>query len=278
MNSLVQEFEQRRDDPVRRQAVDNLDVVMAAHDAHPIHLTIADERRARAWQRGSGEQSPMITIDRDIQVLASYHGLDPEQLLEFAEGGTVIDIGSGRSTFLDSFAESSRTVAIDARAEHAAYQSERGHIGITGKAENLRKVRTASIRLAHASFSAPFWTASRLDAVHTAAEYIRILEPGGIALVGPISRSDLHRHYELAVQLARLQGRGREAPPWPVDEGDEGELSHVLCAFTRTVLAHRSEPGDIELTGHRTMFGNERDYNERYPDLHVPNFLMIRKT
>lgn len=142
MNSLVQEFEQRRDDPVRRQAVDNLDVVVAAHDAYPIHLTLADERRARAWQRDSGVQSPMITIDRGIDALASFHGLDPEQLLEFAEGGTVIDIGSGRSTFLDSFAESARTIALDVRAEHAAYQAERGHIGITGRAENMRKVRT----------------------------------------------------------------------------------------------------------------------------------------
>lgn len=276
MKTLEAEFQERHASTYDQRALDNLGIVVAAHERHPITMGLAEERDARADQRASGLSGHFITINRGIDRIAAFHGVVPGQLIRFAEGGTVVDIGSGTSSFLDHFAQESRTLAIDRRREHVRYQQERGHGGVVAMAHDLHQIPAASVRLAHATFSAPFWSASKLEASGAAREYARILEPGGIALVGPIARTDLHRHYEHVVGVAQFNGS--ETLPWPLDTDRAAYLSQILCAFIKVVLDRRLEQGgDIDVTGNRIMLGNDRDENARFTDLHVPNFLMIRK-
>lgn len=277
MKTLVAEFQERYDNPRTDHLMDNLGIVVTAHDRRPINMSIDDERRARADQLASGaEDLDTITLDRTIDVLASYHGLEPEQLVKFADGGVVVDIGAGKSSFLDSFTGASSTVAVDRRREYTVHQEANGHDAIVARAHDLHKIPSASVRLAHASFSVPFWAASTLEASGAASEYLRILEPGGLALVGPLVPGDIHRHYEHVVETSRYNGP--DTLPWPLERDGTAYLSQVLSSFTKAVLGRRTKHGgDIDITGYRIMFLRERDYYEQATVLHVPNFLMIRK-
>lgn len=266
----------------------NLALVVAAHDDHlvgrdsegPFRETIGKyEKRAdlRWFSAFRGDADSNVTIDRVPELLAAHHGLYPRTLQSFAAGGVVADIGAGESSFLDIFEDVKETIAIDVNRDNCEYQREMGHTAYCNDAHRLTAIGSNTVRLLHASFSAPFWARSIQEAAQTAWEYLRVLEPGGIALVGPTARSDEHRHYEY---VARARRHNRTVLPWGVV--DDAHASHIWMSFCRTVLANQQQ-GDLQ-TGYVDIVGSRYIRDDEFKSklsqvpsqLWVPNFLMLR--
>jgi hypothetical protein len=277
MQSLESVFEQRASSDYNRQLIENLEELSEAHDRRPIGSNPYAAMTARIWETSSAsEGEASIVVNRDSETLASHHELTVEQLTDFADGGRVVDVGAGKSDFLDAFSEPAReTVAVDRHRPFVDYQCRRGHRAMVACADRLIQLESDSVRLLHASFSAPFWSPTAAAARGVAKEYLRVLEPGGVALVGPVSAMHEHEHYEFFLQSRRYQGQ--EALPWPDAYDDAAYLSHVKNAFVAAVLSRRAT---MQLVGTRMLFDDVSTIRlrDRLPAaVHVPNFLMIRR-
>jgi len=202
-----------------------------------------------------------IRVDRDIACLASYHHLTATQLLEFSIGGSVVDVGAGRSTFLDTFVDDANTIAVDKYKVHMLHQRAKGHMALLGCGSSMPSIDSGSVRLLHASFSLPFWSPNQPHAAQVADEYVRVLEPGGIALVGSIF--DRNEHYDQEEALIY-----REHPEYVAP------ASVIRAAFYKRLL----ERSDIALVGSRYISDTMHpDINAQLTDVHLPNFLMIQR-
>jgi SAM-dependent methyltransferase len=275
MKSLESVFDQRRASDYNAQLVGNLTVISDELDRRALKFDSGAAERARSWEvRSSAEGSDTITVDRDAEALAEYHELSVAQLTDFAEGGRVLDVGSGKSPLLDEFLDvASETVAVDLNKGFARHQRERGHRAITTPAERLFPIQSGSVRLLHASFSAPYWTPTPAKAARVASEYMRVLEPGGIALVGPVSTVNEHQQHEFFLERRRVGLN--DVLPWP--EHDDGAyLTYVKNAFVRTVLDNPA----ASITGTRMLFEDDAMLRMRmmtHQRIHIPNFLMLRR-
>jgi hypothetical protein len=276
MQSLEATFNDRHQSDYNSQLLDHLSTMSAAVTARPIHSWPDAVMTARIWETiSASEGKPGITVDRSAETLAEYHELSVAQLTQFAEGGRVVDVGAGKSPFLNEFlGTASETIAVDRHRPFAIFQQNLGHRALARSADRLTPLGSGTVRLLHASFSAPFWSPTPQKARHVAAEYLRVLEPGGIALVGPTSTVDEHVHQEFYLER---QGVGRsDVFPWP-DSDDAPHLTHVKNAFIRTVLDSRDS---TDVVGTRMIFDDEHHQSlrlmlaERH---HLPNFLMLRR-
>ena len=273
---LPEVLDERYLDPYNAQLLGNLALVAEAVEARPLTFGRYQEqwayenrlRSAHATQSSIGG----ITIDRRINFLLDFYSIEKRLLIDFATGGTVLDVGCGRSNFLDVFMERSETVAVDQHEEHVQYQVRRGHQGLQVAAEQLEGVETGSIRVLHATFSSPFWAVNLKESAATANEYRRVLEPGGVALVGPLSRREEHKHTELTARVHR--DGDRPHLPWGEDDMDP-YVAHMRTAFVRTLLDHGDQ---LQLIGERFVSDtHDIDWLRDDKDSHVPNFLIIRR-
>jgi hypothetical protein len=272
MLTLEATFEQRLASAENQDLIANLGSIVVAHEAYDRELTPAEVQRTHRVQWMSRfPQDRFTSISRTIGELTAHHGVTPGQLRDFAADGTVVDVGPGRSPFLDMFNDDALTIAVDLDEDHIAYQVEKGRQGIVAPAHDSR-LRPGIIRLLHAAYSAPFWSASPEESTMAADEYLRVLEPGGIALVGPYGRKDEHEHYEYTLQY-KLKG-GRKALPW--SDPEDAPLSRIRTAFYRRALELKDQ-GEVELVGTRYITQDEVDYRRGTSQLHVPNYLMIRR-
>lgn len=271
MPSLEAVFEQRRDSQANVDMLANLAIVVAAHEERPGARSEGFMRLHYLQKMSAYPSDQRTVIDRSPALLAAHHDVTVEQLQDFADNGTVADVGPGESTFLDVFRHRAQTMAVDQHEDHVAFQSRKGHYGVWSPAHDML-VDSEDIRLLHASYSAPFWSASVAEAVDAADEYVRVLELGGIALVGPFGRKDEHEHYEYAAMAKRNDGR----PTLPWEDPEDAPLSRIRMAFCSRLL-DRASAGEVELVGSRYIEGDMEDFRRGARHLHVPNFMMMRR-
>jgi hypothetical protein len=278
--SLNAVFESRLADPRNDAMITNLDAIVVAHEARPPSLTVQQERLIAMFRTLSGRQGNDevgIVIDRPTAELTAHHDTTIEPLVEFAKGGVVADIGPGMSDFLDNFHGHAETVAVDLTPDNVQFHVDQGHKGVWADASDMADVETGSVRLLHAAFSAPFWSPSVKEARAAASEYIRVLEPGGIALVGSVARRHYNEHYEYVVEATRC---GIRTLPWP--DPDEAHVSYISMSFCAELIERRNHADttgqtSVELVGSRYISPGRMDYRRSAYASHVPNFLMIRK-
>ncbi|MDB5170150.1 MAG: hypothetical protein JWN82_546 [Candidatus Saccharibacteria bacterium] len=272
MIAMEQVVEDRLAHPQNAVMLDNLAQVVRTAEAQPLVVQDGRLRRAEADCQRSGQRisrGKLCFINRTVQQLSAPYNVAPAQLAAAASGGTVVDVGAGQSEFLRSFQNESVTIAVDLNQHHVAYQRARGHIAVRAMAEDLSVLESASVRLLHASYSAPFWSASPEKAKDAASEFVRLLEPGGIGLVGPFGVQADRLHHERSV--LHLRSRGLDLGwSWPKDS-DEFQTKtrlafceRLLDATDITLVAHRFSPDSPDPHGYR-------------PDIHVPNYLLINK-
>lgn len=273
MPSLETVFEQRLHTPQNEILLGNLAAIATAHAERAPLLSAADVSHAAEMQRISGIPSPgKIYVERMATELVARHHLTPGLLKIFAAGGTVADIGAGRSPFLGMFQDRSETVAVDADAANAAFQSRFGHAAHVAYAHDVGAIATGSIRLLHASYSAPYWSKSAEEATRTAEEYVRTLQTGGIGLVGPFSHHVEREHFESMVEGLRDDASHAITDELPV----VSSMSRIRTAFCHRLLELR-HLGAVELVGTRFIPRHTYDSRMSNPRVHVPNYVMIRR-
>jgi ubiquinone/menaquinone biosynthesis C-methylase UbiE len=209
------------------------------------------------------------SIDRKPKELMSYHDISVQQLTDFADGGTVVDVGAGRSGLLDAVVLDAKTIAVDIHEEHVAYQAAKGHRAIHAPASDLGEIESDSVDVLHAAYSAPFWCISFEDAEQTAEEYVRVLRPGGLALVGALANQQQHLYYE---NYLIRKSHKLDAVMQYTTYHKFG--SHVRTSFVAKILDEQIR-GAVDVVGTRHV--GRTGYHMKCFDTHVPNFMMIYK-
>lgn len=279
MSELSKTFNKRLLSEQNTVMLGNLACIVAAHDERPIGPDDwhEEETKLNVFDSASGSGKRVI-IDRGIEIIASQYDISTNSLVEFAGGGAVLDVGSGQSSFLDMFKGTSETVAVDTSPENIEFQKSKGHRALKMSAAAMDGVESESVRLLNASWSLPFWSVNTSDARKAQREYTRVLESGGIALIGPVTRRDLHADWEYTLEVSRYNDK--KTGPWL--DGDNAFMSHTLSAFIDEVLRLSAQGnlfhGHLDVVGSRSVGNTDDDYRGRVYPVHVPNYLMIRKS
>lgn len=283
MKTLEEVFAERLASSQNSVFTENVGRIVDAHKKRPLDVTEYDLRETR-YNLALSSQTTYggVLIDRSIEEICDRHRLIPRQLVQFAEGECVADMGAGTSDFLNAFIGSSETLAVDACARHLWEQRASGHRTVRAEIPRLHKIETESIRLLNASWSMPFWAETFEDSRETAREFMRILQVGGIALIGPVTRSDVHDDWERTM-VSMKYGQHKNVGPW--FDGDRAFLSHTFAAFLDELTGMSAQgslsSGYADIAFHRSAYELSQGYNYDFRKLvtptSLPNYFLARK-
>lgn len=278
MQDLSEHFERQLANPRNDVMLANMGSIVQSHIDRPIgNWKYYEDETADNLLVSATPQEGSIVIDRSITTILSPFGVRLSQLQAFATGGAVLDTGYGMSPFLDGFSEHANTIAVDANEGHAAYQAEKGHKSIVASGKDMDTIDDNSVRLLNASYSLPFWPLNPTEAREALREFARVLEVGGIALIGGVTRSDIHIDWEYTLEALRYGNR--VTGPWL--DGDYAFLSHTFSAFLGEMLSSNRQGnlnyGYLDIVGRRDVTRRSSDYRSKAPQVQVPNFVMFRK-
>lgn len=93
------------------------------------------------------------------------------------------------------------TLAVDISADNLQTQAEAGH----QTSKDIQQVENNSVKLLNASYSEPFWSLSPERARRAMRNFARVLMPGGIALIGSVTRPDIHTDWECTLDKESFQ-------------------------------------------------------------------------
>ncbi|HMT18643.1 MAG TPA: hypothetical protein PKD15_01265 [Candidatus Saccharibacteria bacterium] len=283
MKALEEVFAERFASPQNQIFIENVGLIVDAHKKRPIDVTKYDHRETSHNLALSSQTTyGGVLIDRSVDEICDRHKLNPRQLVQFAKGETVADMGAGTSDFLNAFIGSSETLAVDACARLLWEQRASGHRTIHARIPRLHKIESESVKLLNASWSMPFWAETLEDARETAREYMRILTIGGVALIGPLTRSDVHEDWEQTIDSLKY-GKHKKVGPW--FDGERAFFSHTLAAFLDELSSLSTQAslssGYADIAFHRSAYtlsqGYSYDYRSHVTPTQLPNHLMVRK-
>lgn len=248
----------------------NLRIIADAHEQMWPKLDQSDEIMLSHYAAKSGEaNNQSVFIKRSGVTIADIYGLSIEALADYCRGGRVVDHGCGRSDFLSHF-KKSETIAVDQVASSLFYQRLRRHL-VVRSINDMNRIETGSVRLLNASWSLPFWARSIQHARDFADESVRILEPGGIALIGPIVSRDLLPKWEK--YLSQRDTTPEPSPPWT--DALTPAHSVVLAAFANR-LTNRDILNQVAVRTLR-IETNKSVAPVVPPKIQIPNYIALHK-
>lgn len=276
MSQFEQWFEQKLCNPANAQLLGALQLIINAQSENLWRLGSVGTRQPGQSLVRSAQESPGISINRTPGQILGKYGIAEAMLSDHIGSGTVIDIGAGESSLLDAFPRA-RTIAVDAAEQHIEFQQNKGHKTVHANAVDLHDIPSETADLVVAHMSAPFWLDTLEEAQQAEAEMRRITKVGGFILVGSLATPASHEYYESI--LFRLQ-ENLPVLPWNPDE----EFAIDTCVpmfFAKQLFPGNSQPdspnGTAQIVGNRARRDRGIDLDGDWDELHVPNFLIVRK-
>lgn len=204
----------------------------------------------RLWSTDTSEAT-LSRVDRTPEeIFAAFEPLTPEDIISHVDTGVVVDVGAGRSRYLTSFPKATR-FAVEPTQINADFQEGLGNNVINDWAHNLGKTfKPGTVRCLNLSYSMPYWSASKKDSVAAARGILKVLEPGGIALIKPVLGGGTHYDQERIASTAQqdvqiaLLGKMEPSSRW---------WTMNRMAFWETILARTGTNKELRIAAFRHL-------------------------
>lgn len=216
--TLEQTFEARLGSDLNTVALNNLRRVVNAHILNPYRPTEQEETVASmSLYRSSQPSSPTkmrtggVRVDRTTAELLQNHDIVESQLVEFAarSGSLVVDLGAGKSDFLNIFAghvPAGRRIAVEFQEDYALALRSRGHTVWETQALEAN-IPPQSVSVIHDSYGPSFWLSDAQHALDTPQMIKRALKVGGFAFIGAVSTPEYRSQYEELLTATNKSGK-----------------------------------------------------------------------